>query len=140
MLVRRFHYCTETVKVNLFKAYCTPMYAAPLWVNYKKETMRKLQVAYNDCLRILLNKPRSSSASKLFCDSGVRTLHALLRNLMYKFMCRLDGSKNRVIMTLANTRCSSVRYRSYLWKHWYECILRLMNLCIFTVPFYPVCY
>ncbi|KAK0141236.1 hypothetical protein N1851_021750 [Merluccius polli] len=86
MLVRKFHYCSDDVKVNLFRSYCTPMYAAPLWVSYKKETLRKLQVAYNDCLRILLKKPRSSSASKLFCDSGLSTLQALLRNLMFKFM------------------------------------------------------
>ncbi|XP_059208089.1 uncharacterized protein LOC131986967 [Centropristis striata] len=39
------------------------MYAAPLWVHYKKESLRKLQVAYTDCLRILLKKPRSSSAT-----------------------------------------------------------------------------
>lgn len=47
MLVRKFHHCSDDVKVSLFRAYCTPLYAAPSWVNYKKETMRKLQVAYN---------------------------------------------------------------------------------------------
>lgn len=125
MLVRKFHHCSDDVKVRLFRAYCTPMYAAPLWVNYKKETMRKLQVAYNDCLRILLEKPRSSSASKLFCDSGLSTLQALLRNLMFKFMSRLDESQNCIIMMLTSPRCSSARYQSYLWKHWYGCLLRL---------------
>ena len=65
-LIRKFHYCSDDVKVNLFRAYCTPIYTAPLWVNYKKESLRKLQVAYNDCLRILLKKPRGGSASKLF--------------------------------------------------------------------------
>ena len=36
----------------------------------KKESLRKLQVEYNTnyCLRILLQKPRGSSATKLFCD------------------------------------------------------------------------
>ena len=125
MLVRKFHYSSDDVKVSLFRAFCTPMYAAPLWGSYKKETLRKLQVAYNDCLRILLKKPRCSSASKLFVDSGLSTLQALLRNLMFKFMSRLDESQNCIIMMLTSPRCSSVRYQSYLWKHWYGCLLRL---------------
>lgn len=38
MLVRKFHHCTTDVKVNLFRAYCTPLYTASLWVKYKKES------------------------------------------------------------------------------------------------------
>ena len=41
VLVRKFHYCSVEVKVNLFRAYRTPMYTAP-----KKESLRKLQVAW----------------------------------------------------------------------------------------------
>ena len=123
MLVRKFHFCSEEVKVNLFRAYCTPLYTAPLWVNYKKESLRKLKVAYNDALRIFLKKPRGGSASQLFCNYGLTTFQALLRNLMYSFKCRLDGSLNEVITVLVNPRHSSVRYRSHIWKHWYKCLL-----------------
>lgn len=123
MLVSKFHYCSGEVKVNLFRAYCTPMYTAPLWVRYKKESLRKLQVAYNDCLRILLKQPRGSSASKLFCDLGINTFQATLERLMFKFICRLQGSQNNLIIQLTNPRCSSVRYQSYMWKHWYLCLL-----------------
>lgn len=110
---------------------CIP---APLWVSYKKETPRRLQVAYNDCLRILFKKPRSSSAMKLFCDSGLRTLPALLRNLMFKFMSRLDESQNYIIMMLTSPRCSSVRYQSHLWTYWYGCLLRreFVLMCLYV--------
>ena len=45
MLVRKFHYCSDEVKVNLFRAYCTPLYTAPfnLWVNYKKRKLAQAQ-------------------------------------------------------------------------------------------------
>ena len=82
MLVRKFHFCSEEVKISLFRAYCTPLYTAPLWVKYKKASLHKLQVAYNDCMRILLRKPRWSSASELFCHAGVSTFQALLRHLI----------------------------------------------------------
>ena len=45
LFFRRFHYCTTDVKVNLFRAYCTPLYTAPLWVDFKKESLP----AYASC-------------------------------------------------------------------------------------------
>ena len=122
MLVRKFHHCTSDVKVNLFRAYCTPLYTAPLWVNFKQESLRKLKVAYNDCLRILLKKPRSTRASALFCSLGLTTFMALLRNLTFKFMSRLDRSVNGLIRLLTDPLCSSVRFTSTIRTHWHECL------------------
>lgn len=72
--------CMNNVKIRLFKTYCKPLYTAPLWTMYKKAGMQRLQVAYNDCFRILLKRPRCSSASDLFCNAGVSTFKALLRD------------------------------------------------------------
>lgn len=80
MLIRKLHFCSVEVKVNLFRAYFTPLYTAPLWVNYKSESLRKLKVAYNDALRVLLKKPRG--VSQLFCSNGLTTFQTLLRNLL----------------------------------------------------------
>ena len=122
MLVRKFHHCTVDVEINLFRAYCTPLYTAPLWVNYKKESLRKLKVAYNDCLRILLKKPRSTRASELFYNMGLTTFMALLRNLTFKFMSRLDRFTNFIIDLMTDPGRSSVRYTSKIWEHWHECL------------------
>ena len=123
MMRRKFHCCSVEVKVNLFRTYCTPLYTAPLWVRFKKGSLYKLQVTYNDCLRILLKQPRWCSASDLFCRSGVSTFHALLRTLMYTFICRLNVSKNSVVMVLVDPLSSDTRYQSALWKHWYNSLL-----------------
>jgi len=121
MLARKFHMCSDFVKIRLFQSHCTPLYTAPLWVKFKKATEHKLQ-AYNDCMRILLKKPRWCSASDLFCKARVNTFQALLRNLMYKFIGRLDRSQNGIIKLLTNPSISVVRYQSPLWKHWYNCL------------------
>ena len=123
MLGRKFHFCSVDVKANLFRAYCTPLYTSPLWVKFKKASMHKLQVAYNDCLRILLKKPRWSSASEMFCNLGISTFQALRRNLMYRFMCRLNESQNSFIGLLINPCLSTTRYQSPFWEHWYDCLL-----------------
>ena len=62
MLIRKLHMCSENVKVRLLKLsahLCTPMYtAAHIWWNYRKCTIRKLYVAFNDVMRMLLKLPR----------------------------------------------------------------------------------
>ena len=137
MLARKFFMCTDDVKVSLFKAYCTPLYTAHLWCNFSKARMRKLQVAYNDAFRILLKLPRWTSASFMFVNSNVPTFHAVLRNFMFKFMCRLADSKNRIIMTLTVTTLSDTRYSSCLWRHWKECLYVFQFIvCILVCLFF----
>ncbi len=109
--------------MSLFKAYCTTLYTAHLWCNYRASSLQKLQVAYNDAMRILLRIPRWHSASEMFVSVSVITFKALLRNLMHRFICRLNASKNEIIVGLSNIRVSTTRYQSKLWRLWYCCIL-----------------
>ena len=125
MLMRKFHKCSIDVKVSLFKAYCTPLYTAHLWSDYRARSLQKLKVAYNDALRLLVRVPRWHSASQLFVNLGVPTFQALLRNLMYKFMCRLDKSDNSLIVSLTNPVYSSNRFSSLIRRHWRSCLYRL---------------
>ena len=103
---------------------CTPLYTAHLWCSYKQGSIRKLTVAYNDSMRLLLRAPRRSSASRMFVSVGVPTCSAVLRNLMYGFMCRASESENElpVIAVLVNPVRSSVRFSSRLWNHWRTCL------------------
>src|SRR4029434_1651027 len=91
-----------------------------------------LKVAYNDCLRILLKKPRSTRASQLFCKMGLTTFMVLLRYLIFKFMSRLDCSTNVIIDLMTDPGRSSVKYTSKIWEHWHECLfLALLSLYIY---------
>ncbi len=66
---------------------------------------------------ILLKYPRWMSASQLFVSCDVPTLHAVLRNYMYSFMCRLSDSRNTIIIALNYPRLSDTRCSSLFWKH-----------------------
>jgi len=85
MPIRKFGMCSVSVRTTLYRAHCTPMYTAHLWRCYRKSSMQKLNVAYNDGLRLLLKVARWSSASQLFVSVGVPTYSAVLRNLMYRY-------------------------------------------------------
>ena len=89
ILVKKFHMCNIEVKIQLFRTYCTPLYTAQLWWNYSAAAMRKITVAYNDVLRMLLGVPRHSSASEAFAACGLPTYAATIRRLVYSFMGRL---------------------------------------------------
>ena len=54
----------------------------------------------------------------MFVNCNVPTFQALLRNFMYKFMCRLIESKNGIIMSLTDPTQSEARYSSSFWKYW----------------------
>lgn len=60
---------------HLQTAHCTELYTAHLWSNYKRVSIRKLNVAYNDCLRILLKRPRWES--HLFVSAGFTNIDYL---------------------------------------------------------------
>ena len=117
-LIRKFSMCSVEVKCALYRAYITPLYTAHLWSSYRVKSIQRLKVAYNDALRLLLRVPRWHSASQLFVSSNILTCPALLRKLMYNFMCRLDLAENSIIKAL--TCDIGYRFTSRLWKHWHN--------------------
>ena len=50
-IIRSFSFASLSVKLALFKAYCTPIYGCQLWSWLFQYSNRKLQVAYNDAFR-----------------------------------------------------------------------------------------
>ena len=74
MLIRTFSMCSDSVKCPLFGTYITPLHAAQLWSNYKKESMQRIKVAYNDAMRLKLRVPRWHSASQLSVSTRVANL------------------------------------------------------------------
>ena len=120
MLVRKFYMCSIEVKIQLFRAYCTPLYTAQLWCNYNRASMRKLTVAYNDALRMLIGLPRHASAGETFAICGLPTCGATIRRLIYGFMCRLTASENDLLKSLVNPATSDIQYTSHIWRGWYQ--------------------
>lgn len=112
--------CTINVGEAPFRAYCTPLYTAHLWRAYRKRNMQRLNVAYNDGMRMLLKLPRWCRASEMFVNVGMPNCSVVLCNLMYKFMCRLSASGNDIIIFLCDGEKSSLRFSSRVRSHWHS--------------------
>ena len=78
-LIRNFSLCSPNVKVKLFKAFCCIMYCCQIWSQYKKDTVRKLQVGYNHAFRRIMKYDRTCSASGMFVANGVMSFNELWR-------------------------------------------------------------
>ena len=120
-LIRKFHMCTEKVKIKLFTTYCSQFYCAHLWQFRDFEKYyRKVKVAYNNVFRFFLRLPRDAegrpcSASGMFVNRKVKSFQEILRNVVFKFQCRLNLSQNDLVKS---TLFVHITERSKLRKHW----------------------
>ena len=120
-LIRKFHMCTEKVKIRLFTTYCSQIYCAHLWkFRDCEKPIRKVKVAYNNVFRLFLKLPwddqgRPCSASGKFATRRVKSFQEILRNVIYKFQCRLNLSQNELVKS---TLFDHIKERSKLRDHW----------------------
>ena len=125
VLLRKFHMCSMSVRIQLFNTYCSPMYTAQLWWNHTVASFHRLNFAYNNVLRRLLRRPRFCSASGLFAECRIPNCKAVIRNLIFRFMTRLDLSTNSIISTIL---VSDIRWTSRIRRHWVKSLYVHHNL------------
>lgn len=115
ILNKRFKLCTDDIKVLLFKLFCSNVYCASLWCNFKQASITRIKVAYNNAFRILMQLPKNCSASEMFVSRRVNTFNSLLRNLKYSLMTRVVNSGNLYVTAICTSdNCMrSDLFRSY---------------------------
>ena len=114
-IMRKFSMCTLDVKLKLFQSYCSSMYLPQLWTEYKQGTINKLYIAYHNILKIFIGVSKREHTRPICAHLNIKYCPALIRNYIYKFMCRLLKSKNEFIVNIIGT---SSFFQSNLWKHW----------------------
>jgi hypothetical protein len=118
ILVRNFVKCSPDVKVQLFKTYCSNIYAGHLWSNYSQAVFRRMNVAYNNVFRHLMHIKRDCSISQYFVNLHVHGFKPLLRNYIHSFSKRLQDSSNSLVQTVLNS--SHFIYGSKLNNTWHK--------------------
>ena len=83
--------------------------------NYSKRVMKKLEVAYNNAFRILMKYPWDCSASGMFARHALPSSQAILRNLNFKFMKRIDACENTLVKAI---NVSDSQWLSNIRRHW----------------------
>ena len=114
-ITRLFNHCTDKVKVELFKTYCTSFYCAALWSNFNISSMRRIKVAHNTIFRMLMKETRFTSASRLFMEFNVPNLDVICRKLSFSLYKRSLQSDNTLVKGIVN---SLYFVLSALFKQW----------------------
>ena len=100
-----------------------------------RSSFHRLNVAYNNILRRLLRRPRFCSASGVFVECRIPNCKAVIRNLIFRFMTRLDLSKNSIIFTILG---SDIRWSSRIRRHWVKSLYVHHNLVWLLLSY--LCY
>ena len=116
-LLRKFSYCSQEVKMELFRSHCYSLYCNSLWSQYRAATMKKLKVCHNDILKRLLGLPRWASSSLAFAGQGLKCLAEIRRHAACSMRDRVRRSSNSII---SSVRCSSAYVLSPLYHEWYR--------------------
>ena len=100
VLLRKFYMCTNDVKIKLFGTVCSSVYTAQMWWNHTLYGIHRLHVCYSNVIRRLPRLPKYCSASAMFAERLTPDCKAVIRNLVYQFMLRLNKSRNTLIIAV----------------------------------------
>ena len=89
------------------------------WVKRSKckwrSTLSRLHIAYHNILKLFIGSSKYESTSLLCTLFDVQCCQSVIRNMVYRFMCRLDSSVN---YNLNDILTCSLRFTSRIHKHW----------------------
>ena len=122
IILRKFNMCSLGVKLTLFRTYCSPIYTAQLWWNYKNLPLLNYKFLIITFFKCFLAWSKYESTSYLCTLFDIQCCQSVIRKLVYGFMCRLDSSVNYIIPGILAT---FLRYTSRIRKHW--CSLLYIN-------------
>ena len=94
VLARKFRFCSSGIKNVLFHSYFGTIYTSSLWCKFKKQSLKSVNVAYNNSFRILHHLPSRCSASFLFVSNHIKSFNELTRSSIFSLLRRLQDSKN----------------------------------------------
>ena len=120
-ILRKFHMCSIEVKVELFKTYCTPLYTAHLWTNYSCLALKNFFIAYHNVMKLFIGLPKWEHNRPQCVQYNIPHGPALIRNFIYKFICRLYNSQNKLLYVIARSDCL---YESQIRKKWRSLLYR----------------
>ena len=95
------------------KTFCCIMYCCQIWSQYKKGTVRKLQVGYNHAFRRIMKYDRTCSASGMFVANDVMSFNEIWRKSLYNFRQHVTKSNNSIV----NHVFHFTRATSTIWKN-----------------------
>ena len=136
-IIRNFKHCSDAVKCQLFKSFCTSFYCASLWSCYTIESLRHLKVAYNRIFRILMGMHHRTRMSENLISRGLDPFKVIVRKLSWSFRSRVLQSDNMLLKIIVN---SMYFMRCKLSRKWNAAILNLKWWACYVIHYWLVSF
>ena len=102
-LIKRFSFCSDDVKLKLFKSYCTSFYCSALWSQFNKASITKLSSAYHRVFRKLLKVHDKAAALQFMTENNTDVFKVLQRKLILSFRKRIHCSENVLVNVITKS-------------------------------------
>ena len=99
------------------------MYGCQLWANFSKCTLVRLQTAFNNVFRGLMNIDRMSSISAGFIKLNVHHFKVLQRRIIFAFRTRVLNNDNDIVRAIV--RNPFFIYKSALTRYWWQILYKI---------------
>ena len=98
------NHCSKDTTFILFKTFVSNIYFSSIWIP-NRYYMAKLNIAYNNAYRIVMNYIHRNSASLMFLNDYINNLTVKLRKSYYSLYKRIQLSCNSLIIQLYEYNC-----------------------------------
>ena len=103
MLLQKFKHCSDNVKIELFKAFCSSIYCCAVWSCFDKMFMDDLHVAHNNIFRLFFTLQQPCSVSYHFRQRNVSNFPLIRRKQCCSLFKRILESTNSLVHCLADS-------------------------------------
>ena len=103
MLIRNFKTCSNEITCHLFKTFCSNIYCSTLWCRFTDESMRRLKVAYNRVLRILMCLEHRTNMTAEFIVRDMDPSVVILYKAIASFQKRIFSNNNILVSTVVDS-------------------------------------
>lgn len=97
VLIRRFAFCSTSVKVRLFRAFVLCMYGVALWKHYLSANFKALKSCYFKCAKMFFNYKLYDSNTALLLQVGIPSFDTLLFNYRATLMRMCSNTPNVLV-------------------------------------------
>jgi len=115
MLFNRFHRLNFSTKKYLFMTYMNSMYCIANWVPRTLVVIRKVKVAYNDCIRLLFKFKRGVSVTDFCVKNGILTFNEMRRKACFSMLLRVKSTTNCMINIIKSKMCRNSNRVLHEW-------------------------
>ena len=122
ILIHNFKMCNNSVKLQLFKSYCSSFYCGHLWYNFTQAAMSKVRVAYKQIYRRFFKLSKFDSITHSMVTNFIDPFDVIIRKSIYSFKQRIISTSNIIINTIYN---SAYFAKSSICNLWHKLLYSL---------------